>query len=596
MADVVAPSNALFGKVKDLNVRRNQDWARFGASLPTAVATGLQGGDAAAAARGFYPTPAKAPNPLQVVELKKEIIDAAAKANAARRNDRMGTVAKLRAQGDLWDKIIQGAVTASGNKGQADVSATGNVISQQTELVKDLNSRLEKQIEASGADIPAVERAYASLRDLLTPEGVHDVNFQSQLFQFMRDMDPNTSKALLLKLEVASNSIDAQAGDDHQIGGMAGIMAGLEASGNAPPEVLDMAKTVMAMSNANADMALQAQTALAGKYLDKPLRSGGQGPEQVKKFIAAISEAVGAEDPAKAMEEMEKLVNGLDPEGKGGSPDTQRYADLLDSMDSEAAPANLQEARRRLIEDPEFQTWMKQNGFQDPGLALKELRRLMRTRAHEGRQNDLRLMRDRRLSEVGPETGKQKPAAAQAVAKGAEAPKPTQDGPVWVPNEAGDYFEWADGKLTKVETPEQWDQLDAMLTAAGKGGKGKEEFLLGPERFAEFERLSKEEEPAPEPEPAQPKAEPETTGDRVTERKMPSLRGLQETARYGLGNLARNPVDAIGDLGRMGVNAVRARMIGKKKPLPENEDDLATPMPREEQDEAYQAWLAGQKG
>ena len=89
---VATPSDELYDKVRGLNVRRNQDWGRLAASVVPSVAAGLNGGDPSAVARSFYPDYAKGPNQLQVAGFKKDLVDAAVKAQQSDQKERAGIV------------------------------------------------------------------------------------------------------------------------------------------------------------------------------------------------------------------------------------------------------------------------------------------------------------------------------------------------------------------------------------------------------------------------------------------------------------------------------------------------------------------------
>src|SRR5262249_44748320 len=120
------------------------------------------------------------------------------------------------------------------------------------------------------------------------------------------------------------------------------------------------------------------------------LKTGAASMDQAVDTLAELMKAWGIrpgnpEETAKIAEDMLKAGMPKD----GGAP-LDNHKRLLDQIASDTVDptSTLGEARRRLFADPEFQTWKKQNGFQDDGMALKELRRLITEKTHQAKQAD----------------------------------------------------------------------------------------------------------------------------------------------------------------------------------------------------------------
>lgn len=546
----VAPTDSLYNKVRDLNVRRNQDWARFGASIVPAVSAGMQGGPAAAAAtaRGFYPSPSPSISPEKAALLKKDVLDSIVAANKDRRSARLGLVSKLESQDKAIDKIAPAVASMYGSYNTANVASTGDQIRQRTELIKDANDQLARVAASLGGNTANVDRAMGDLAQYLTPGGVKDAGFSDAMRRYL---SPNSGltrgeqQGLLARLGMEANLLDAQLPEGQRIeglNGIVGILAGGAAAGDpAMQQSLALANEVMQKQNQIEDATIALRLGRVDAELGNQIRSGGASPEKAKEFARALMEVFGA-SPEDEDKKLGALMDMIDPKaGEGSGPvDAQRYADLLDSIDSETAPANLAEARRRLIEDPEFQAWMKANGFQDPGIALKELRRLMRQRAHEGRQHDLGMVRERRLAEVGPDTNV--PASAKAVESGVPGSAPSQDGPAFV-FDGSKVWQW-DGETFAEATPEDLDRLAAAATT-----NDMSKIILGPENMDRYKAMAEAKAKAVEPAPEAP----------APKRMGPTIPMLQEQGRYAVAH----PGEMLGNLERL----VRSKVmdIGAKK-------------------------------
>lgn len=552
MADVQAPSNSLYDKVRALNVRRNQDWARFGASVPAAFSAAMQGADPAAAARQFYPTPEKRPSQLQVAAAKKDLVDAMLHEQDKRRDARAGIIEKMAAQDKLLEEIVKGAVDAYGSFNSANVTGGKARMEQRTALIGEMNKAMADAAEAARPNDPsAVEGAFNALQNLITPEGIRDSAFTAALNNQLQKLDRGGQDALMYRLEmdIAAKDGHAPEGEGMQMGSMSHILNAFPGDTNAQ-QALAIYQRVGDNVSAIQQRAINDRWATSLAELDNQMRIGGSNPAKVAEFIKVIKDAVGEQDPEKRVELAGKLADLVDPAAAAGEkPDAGRYADILDSMDSETAPANLQEARRRLIEDPEFQAWMKQNGFQDSGLALKELRRMLRQRAHEARQSDLATMRERRLADVGPGTGKRS-AAAEATSVGTAAPAPAQNGPTWTTDKDGNVYEMSGNKLIPAD-----DNSAAQLMALLEEAPDKaDEFML----TGQYDRLKGEMalEPQTEgvpgvgapPEPAKDGEEKPLTIE--NQRKGMTVPMMQEQMRYHTGQLLTHPGAELQDIAR----------------------------------------------
>ena len=556
MADVTQPSDALYQRVKNLNTRRDQDWARFGASIVPAVAAGLNGGPqaAAATARGFYPSYERGPSAIDVAAAKKDVIDAMVKANDAVRDDRMGLVSKLEGIDDSMDKLIPAWASIIGSANTANVAATGDVIRQRTDLIKDANAQLASVADKAATDPASVDRAWRDLTQFLTPEGVQSPAFGEVFRRYMSPaggLSPGDQKSLLARLEIETNLRDAQAPPDQRLQGMNGILgllAGGAAAGDpAMQQSLALAGQVMSEVSDIENATIQMRLGKIDSELQNQLRSGGMSAEKSAEYLKTFMDTIGATDPdqqKKNLEKVEQLLNMADP-SKGANPDAARYADLLDSLDSDNPAPNLAEARRRLLEDPEFQAWMKQNGFQDPGLALKELRRMMRQRVQSGKMHDLELTRQRRLGEVGPDAGV--PMSAKVVEDGSEQAKPVEGGVAFVMDDAGDIWNW-DGSSFAMADEDALGKLGEMLES---GQFDKDKLILGPEHMQEYRRMA--EKPAAF---EVPKTDlPKTRG--------PTIPMLQQQARYAVAH----PMESLGNLER----TIRNRLLAKKQKKEEDQ-------------------------
>ena len=255
-------------------------------------------------------------------------------------------------------------------------------------------------------------------------EAQHGVDFRAYLDSMEANGDPAASNA-----KAAINSVSADYAKITQMG--------LEKAKDIAAATIGSLKTGVASADKDIDRAMQV------------IQSMGISP-------------TSPQDVAKLLDASMSVT----PQNGGASPEA--YKKLLDQIDSDTVdPAStLGEARRRLFASPEFQEWKQQNGFQDDGMALKELRRLTTEKINSNRQQDRGLMGQRQQQGVGPGTGPPMSAAARMTSEptspkmqaGVEGQAKVVTGPDGLP--------WVYGKdgVLRAATPEELDGFAEMIT------------------------------------------------------------------------------------------------------------------------------------
>lgn len=489
----VDPSNELMNTVRGLNQRRNMDWMRSAAAVPGTVA--LFDKDPRAAmqyANGFFPEyqekqrllAAGAGNdPLAGEKLKAKILDDLSGRKNDSIQDRNKTIVELSKDQDaLMEKIITMVGTAYGAEASAMAGIRGNFNTNMVNEGETLTNAVMKSAEtANVGNIAGVREGISLVREAFGGIGFDDPG----TIRLVRDQISNLAQAGdMAGVAVMVNALRAM-GPEYGKDFDAWIAQEAQKQpGQAAFQIQSILQQPEMMNEINnvSQQALVTMAAGSAARTSK-LLSTVPGMERLGPVIEKLSKQLGAaKSPEEQMKLLRMTVEAL-PSNTG--PDTNKATlDLLDQIDTDQPlPAgNLAEARQAVFDDPAFQEFMAGNGFKDPRMALKEMRRLLREKSMKDRNSDRMLMDQRRAAgtSVGDNPAPVQSKAAQAIggAEDVKSPGDAEDGTptfVWGPD-GKLWFRTETGELRLAED----DEIDMLNEEIGKGGDEAKAAMMTP--------------------------------------------------------------------------------------------------------------------
>lgn len=542
----------LENKLLGLNRYRNASWQRMGASLVPSVAAGLQGGQQAAmaTANSFYPKPKPGIQKMDVLAMKKDAIDSMVAAQEKMNDRRAGLIEKLNAADDIAKALLNAVQGYASSDTGAMANASSTLAQARVSALNKYSEEMMKLANRSMTDNgPAVKAAFEALSGQLTPEGVNEAAFQASVLNAVKTMSATDVGALYGMLEAEAASVGME-------GGIGGVLEGVaRAAGDASPAAKAMHEFDSLRAEA-ADLSKGAVAEAMGTYeqVMKQLSAGSAGAGHLLKvWQSFISDPtiLSMLDPKAKADAIAKQLALIEPtEANGAAPDqVEAFLKLLDGIDTEEPAGNLAEARQKFLQDPDFQAWMKQNGYTDPGLALKELRRSTRQIHHQRRQETLAKIRDDRR---GSAAAAPPPSPASVAASTGAPPAPKAEGsPVRV-------FFADDGKtyiLSEGAIRQATDADQDVVNAATDTDQVEDQLAL--------DSAKKETQkpavalPTEAPVPAEPAA-----------KRPPSLRMLQDTATF----VGTHPAAGM----NMATKAIRTALANRRQKREQGETDMNT--------------------
>jgi hypothetical protein len=465
------PESALFSKVKDLGRAKRRTAFGAAAGLIPTIAAARSGGPAAASetAKRFIPQPGKGPNIQAAVELKKGIVDSMVDANAQNQDSSIKLADKLKGQNTVLEKVLALAGDVFGSKATATASSVGSYNTLTGVLNKALMDSVMEHVKStnpSGAG--GVEKAFNDITAALGPEGLQSPNLAEglnrQLTAFRAANNGAAADALMAMVEAYAAQKGVSIKD--VLAGQAEAMGPDSAAGDALSQINAIGDTYLKIADEGLKMSTaQAQAALRDRKLYSP--DMGDAAEFVATMMGQLGVAADPRAAGAVFDEALKKMPGFDSAGKP----VDAYLKLLEQVDSDKLQpgGTIWEARQRLIGDPAFKAWMQQRNISDPGVAIKELRRLMQIKQHQQRQEsraELRLQRREQQEGIKPRV----PSASADLASGADGPdqRPGTGSDVtfvWSPDGHPQFY-GEDGVL-RDPTPEELDELDANIQSSG---------------------------------------------------------------------------------------------------------------------------------
>lgn len=491
------PSDALYKKVRDVGRAGRATAFGAGTGLVPTFSSYQKGGPEAAAATAnrFIPQPRARLNIAATVAAKKDIVDSIADFVGKQQTSSIKLYDKLKAQDELIGKILGFAGTAFGAK----ASATASTVNSFNELTGKLNANVTNAImDSIKATNPSaaggIQRSFEEFVAALGSEGLRSPNLSENLnrtlAQYRMANDGPAADALMAMLEgyAATKGVSIPE-----------VLAGqAQAAGPASPaaQALDQVNALgdtykqIASEGVNFVMADKAAALRDRKMYSPDL---AQAAEFATSLIDKLGAGATPEDAASLFDEAVKKMPGY---AEAGSP-VDNYLKLIDQLDTDNLPpgGTLYEARQRLFEDPAFKAWMQENNLTDPGLALKEMRRLFQAKKHQQKQETRHEMRLRAVEGVSPTTGKETAgvpsgAADLAGSPGASPATPTggDSDVTYVVDDTGvPWFYGEDGKL-RPPTPEELDSLDKQIAAAEDPDAAFNALVAPATRFHELQK------------------------------------------------------------------------------------------------------------
>lgn len=457
------PSDLLSNKILAQNRARSQFWGNRALAAEPMSAAAIRGGPAAAAALSpyFFPNRSTGISQAQGAGIKAKILKDMTDLSDKMGKNQIGIVEALGKQNTAFGDLAKFVDGIHGNAASANASVAGAFNGAVASIGNEQTKAIMQKLTQTIPDPAGLQHSIDDMMKVMANGNVDD----PALFAAYTDMIHQRSAAgdgagaaaasQYVELYLAQHGVDirkkiseqAAAGDQdaqnaqHAIDGISQDYSGLAASGLA----LSQAQAIAQMGT---------------------LKTGAANMDQAVDTLSEMMKSMGVKpgNPEETARIAEDMIKGAQPKG-GGQLDN--YKKLLDQIDSDTVDpsSTLGEARRRLFADPEFQEWKKQNGFQDDGMALKELRRLITEKSHQAKQADRKTIAGRLQEGVGPNSGPTMSAAAKLTNKPANPQMPPEnsdpteskvvmgpDGLPWI-FEDGKLRPSTDDELTKFGDP-----------------------------------------------------------------------------------------------------------------------------------------------
>ena len=492
---VVQPSDRLADLDRALVKRQRSDWARlFGASV-VGGGVGAAEGPSAGIKAGLetFRSPREGFTPQETIALKKGVADAMAKYAKDMADTKLTTMEKMSKKDELFKAILEAAMKAHG----ADVGAMSAAGESVNRALVGLNQNWTGAIadvvkNQSPANATQIESAFNRIRDAMAgspsaPQKDVTTDIMNTLTSLRASGDDAGAEALIAKLELAAPTFGIQSFNGW-------LDAAARAEGPAGPAAIayEAVKDIGRTMDTNNSALLEAAKADKDATI-RSLKTMVPGADKALETATAFYERFkDIDDPEQITKAINDVLGG--PNGENPSQPLEPFMKMLEQIDNESIPAasNFAEARRRFLADPEFQQWMKDNGFQ-PGsesVALHELHRIAKERVYNAKQNARQLVASRVQGNVTAQTGAPSVSSKVVAVPGASGEtKPSYD-PGWVLDEEfNPWFYGEDGKL-RQPTPDELDQLDKDIEAAGGGEKGLKAVVRSASEFASLKSAS----------------------------------------------------------------------------------------------------------
>lgn len=415
-------SSSLMDKMREYRQRKERDYASLAASIPAAVVAGQQGGMPAAIATAskFYAKPdddriGKADK----AALKADIIKLLNQADSERQKNRLAAAkdvtARAKEDNDLIVKMVEAAQRAGTGQAQADANVISSVNSALASIDGNFKDYLGKVLQTTnpgtmGAINGALTDIQIAMKTAASGGGMADAGAVDAIAGAINMMVANGNVAELAALKAAGDQLAKQFGAGSldewlyrqtSIPGATGEQAMSAYSAVINPQITGESSRLadLATDLAHADKLAQSS---------KLVRGTSNSNKKAGEFFDMMAERVGlqlGEDGApKTADDLGAEIDSLlgDPD-----PASQEKAlKLLDELDKEDLPpaSNLAEAKRQIMASDDFKKFMSDNGFQDAGMAFKELRKMTGQNVFRAKQADRALIRQRRLGHVDAET------------------------------------------------------------------------------------------------------------------------------------------------------------------------------------------------
>lgn len=386
------PSDTLFNKIADQNRFRNTAWGQTALAVPAALGAPNQAA-AAQMAQQIYKRPEQNGfNVAQAVGAKAKIIKDMSDLSDQIGKGKIGLAEALAKQNTAFKDVLDFVQKSYGDAASANASVAGSLNSA-------LSSVNNKNIDVLIEQMKTVAVDPGQLR--------RDLEDFSQVFAQGNTSNPALAAKyaeILQRNVVAGASKDAAA--FAQAAELMAAKQGVDLKGFIEQQA-DNGDQAAQSARTAIDAVSQDYAAITAMGMPKAMQLTAASLDQMKTGVASADRTI--DSAVKILNAWditpgspEKTAAAIDAALKAGMPTSgapmENYKKLLDQIDSNTIdPAStLGEARRRLFADPEFQMWMKQNGFQDPAMALHELRRQLTDKMHAQRQQDRTLMAQRR--------------------------------------------------------------------------------------------------------------------------------------------------------------------------------------------------------
>lgn len=579
MADpVVAPSSALFDKVKALNQRRDAR-ALHVAAAPLLIGAGSP--TEAATIAGSWNKPQVGPISKEgALAAKLQILDKLADMQKAEADGKVDLVKALKSRGDYMKEILNTAAQVFGDRSAAYAQTLSSLNTAMVNVGNNtasfINDATKNALQGGGMGAEAGSAAVRATLDALQGGGIADPNFASAVVQ----------NAAALQGQPAA---------------LTNYFAHLQAEANRTGQDLEPLLTSLARTgDPNAAQALELYTRVGSQVADvtkqavdlgmaslmgtmTQLKSGALGSDEAIGFIQKLLTLpeLASSSPGDAEEQLDKMLEKLKPGGEDPGA-RQRYEDLLTKLDDDNLPpaSSLAEARRRLLASKDFQDWKAKNypnGATD-GIALKEMRRILREKNEKDKQAGLATNRARRMAGVDGDTGtplEPETSTSKVVNLGNGGPtdkrSPEATDPQYVRDAQGEMWVLeADGSF-HVFADEDWIQFDEDAT---NDPGGIDAIVAGPDRFDAIKAQAK---PEPAKEPPVWGSEAEGAKPASSFRSAPVVPPLPEVkgptlpmALHAAKQTLTRPAATLDSLERL----ARSKLFVKRK-KPEDEDPLA---------------------
>jgi hypothetical protein len=421
-------SEDLYSKIRDFQARKGRDYKSMATSLPAALSTG-SAQEAMGVARQFYGTPEdRRIDPLEKARLKKELLELLAETDKNKLSARLSAADKLKNQNDVILKALEVAGKVAGDQATSNASAADSLNRALATIDGNFGKHLsDAAVKAGAANVGGVSEALGIMRQAMTGTGEYgelDPGFVGQFAAAVAQFQGAGDFASLASLQAQGDLVAQQKGFssvkawmEHAAGqgGGPAIAAAKAAEYLGDPAVMSMASKI----SEEATLLIKAEKDATALKLVK----GGANVSKtmIDTFEKLMASPELAGQPGSGEDVGDQIDSVLGDTQQGAAPDA--IAKLLEDLDKEDLPeaSNLAEARRRLLSDPAFLEEMKRQGFQDPGMFLKEAKRRARAMTMERKAADRQ-----RMQGAGPETPPP-PVTAKAANASATVPAPTEN-------------------------------------------------------------------------------------------------------------------------------------------------------------------------